>query len=386
MEFRVVKRCKSGKARLGEMVTEHGRLETPVFMPVGTAAAIKGVSPDEARDAGVKIILANTYHLYLRPGHELIEKLGRLHRFMNWSGPILTDSGGFQTLSLSKLRTISASGVTFRSHLDGSTHFLGPEKVMEIQRALGADIIMALDECAPFGADYDYVLASVKLTEQWARQCLEQRKDNGQALFGIVQGGIYPELREMSARGLVSIGFDGYSLGGLSVGEDKATREKVIRSTREFLPEEKPVYLMGVGTPEDIIESVKMGVDMFDCVMPTRNARNGMLFTHKGRLTIKNAGYAGDNSPIEEGCECYTCSNYSRAYLRHLFLSREILAYRLNTIHNLYYYTHLMSGIRQAISEDRLAEFIHGFYAQRINNQEKWQRESLSIQKRKGGR
>ncbi len=377
MEFQVVKKCKSSKARLGEIITGHGRFKTPVFMPVGTVGAIKGISPDEAWDTGVKIILANTYHLYLRPGHERIEKLGGLHRFMNWSGPILTDSGGFQTLSLSKLRTISPDGVTFRSHLDGSTHFLGPKKVMEIQRALGADIIMTLDECAPFGADHDYVLASVKLTEQWARQCLEQRKGNGQALFGIVQGGIYPELREMSALGLVNMGFDGYSLGGLSIGEDRRTRENVIRSTRELLPEKKPLYLMGVGTPEDIIESVKMGVDMFDCVLPTRNARNGMLFTQKGKLVIKNAMYTEDSSPIEEGCACYTCSNYSRAYLRHLFVSREILAHRLNTIHNLYYYAHLMSEIRQAIRKDRLAEFSDVFYVQRINNQEKGEAESL---------
>lgn len=362
MEFRVLKKCKSSKARLGEIVTDHGRIETPVFMPVGTAGAIKGVSPEEAKGAGVEIILANTYHLYLRPGHELIEGFGGLHSFMNWSGPILTDSGGFQTYSLSKLRTISPDGVTFRSHLDGSTHFFSPEKVMEIQRALGADIIMTLDECIPFGADHDYVLASVKLTEQWARKCLEKREDNGQALFGIVQGGIYPELREMSARGLVSMGFDGYALGGLSVGEDKDKREQVVRLTSGFLPEEKPIYLMGVGTPEDIIESVKMGVDMFDCVIPTRNARNGMLFTNKGKLIIKNARYAEDSSPVEEGCACYTCSNYSRAYLRHLFLSKEILSFRLNTIHNLYYYTRLMSGIRQAMAEDRLAEFSHDFY------------------------
>jgi queuine tRNA-ribosyltransferase len=248
---------------------------------------------------------------------------------------------------------------------------------MEIQRALGADIIMALDECAPFEAEHDYVLASVKLTEQWARQCLEEGKKNGQALFGIVQGGIYPELREMSAKGLVSMGFDGYALGGLSVGEDRVKRERVIRLTRKFLPEEKPVYLMGVGTPEDIIESVKMGVDMFDCVMPTRNARNGMLFTHKGKLIIKNARYADDISPIQEGCSCYTCSNYSRAYLRHLFLSKEILSFRLNTIHNLYYYARLMSRIRQAIREDRLTEFSNDFYSQRNNNQEKGEVESL---------
>jgi len=362
LEFRVLKRCTSSKARFGEIVTDHGRLETPVFMPVGTSGAIKGISPGEAKDLGVEIVLSNTYHLYLRPGHKLIENMGGLHRFMNWSGPILTDSGGFQVYSLSKLRTISPDGVTFRSHLDGSTHFLGPEKVMEIQRSLGADIIMAFDECTPSGAEHDYVRDSVKLTEQWARQCLEEGKKNGQGLFGIVQGGVYPELREMSAKGLVSMGFDGYALGGLSVGEDKHTRERVIKTTMEFLPKEKPAYLMGVGTPEDIMESVKMGVDMFDCVLPTRNARNGMLFTNKGKLVIKNARYAQDSSPIEEGCGCYTCSHYSRAYLRHLFLSKEILSFRLNTIHNLYYYTHFMKEIRQAIRDDRLAEFSHGFY------------------------
>lgn len=370
MEFRVLKRCKSSKARLGEIVTDHGRFETPVFMPVGTTGAVKGVSPDEATDAGVEIILANTYHLYLRPGHEVIERLGGLHRFINWSGPILTDSGGFQVYSLSKLRTISPGGVTFRSHVDGSSHFLSPEKVMEIQEALGADIIMTLDECAPGGADHHYVLNSVKLTEQWARRCLAKKKDNGQALFGIVQGGTYPELREMSARGLVSMNFDGYALGGLSVGEDRPTREQVIRFTREFLPEDRPAYLMGVGTPEDILESVRSGVDMFDCVLPTRNARNGMLFTHKGKLVIRNAQYAGDGTPIEEGCTCYTCSHYSRAYLRHLFLSKEILAYRLNTIHNLHHYAQLMSGIRQAIREDRLADFGHEFYKLRMSNHE----------------
>jgi queuine tRNA-ribosyltransferase len=365
LEFRVRKECKSSKARLGEIVTDRGRFETPVFMPVGTTGAVKGVSPDEARDAGVEIILANTYHLYLRPGHELIERLGGLHRFINWSGPILTDSGGFQVYSLSKLRTISAEGVTFRSHVDGSSHFLSPEKVMEIQEALGADIIMTLDECAPGGADHDYVLNSVKLTEQWARRCLAKKRDNGQSLFGIVQGGTYPELREMSAQGLVSMDFDGYALGGLSVGEDRTTREQVIRFTRGFLPEDKPVYLMGVGTPEDILESVRIGVDMFDCVLPTRNARNGMLFTNKGKVVIKNAQHADDSAPIQEGCMCYTCSHYSRAYLRHLFLAKEILAYRLNTIHNLHYYAQLMSGIRQAIREDRLAEFSRDFYTER---------------------
>ena len=370
VKYRVVKQAQSSKARIGEIITDHGKFETPAFMPVATAGAIKGVSPDEATDAGVEVILANTYHLYLRPGHRLIEKLGGLHRFMNWSGPILTDSGGFQIYSLSKLRTISADGVTFRSHIDGSTHFLSPEKVMEIQSALGADIVMALDECAPANADHDYMLNSVGLTEQWARRCMAHKKDDAQALFGIVQGGTYQELREMSAIGLVSMNFDGYALGGLSVGEDRSTREKIIRFTRELLPDNKPVYLMGVGTPEDILGSVNLGVDMFDCVIPTRNARNGMLFTSKGKLVIKNAQFAEDSAPIEEGCGCHVCSHYSRAYLRHLFLANEILAFRLNTIHNLYYYAKLMSKMRQAIREDRLAEFSRDFYAQRSNTEE----------------
>jgi len=377
VEFRIEKQDTASRARVGEIVTDHGSFETPVFMPVGTAGAIKGVAPDEARDAGAEIILANTYHLYLRPGHELIRKLGGLHRFMNWSGPILTDSGGFQVYSLSKLRTISEEGVTFQSHIDGSTHFLSPEKAMEIQDALGSDIAMTLDECAPAEADHDYILKSVELTEQWARRCRTGKKDNKQALFGIVQGGIYPDLREMSARGLVEMDFDGYAIGGLSVGEERATREQVIGATREFLPDEKPVYLMGVGTPEDIVESVNLGVDMFDCVLPTRNARNGMLFAKQGRLVIKNAQYSDDSSPIEDDCTCYTCSHYSRAYLRHLFLTKELLAYRLNTIHNLHYYAKLMAGIRTAIREDKLADFSRDFYAQKIHNDEKEGTESL---------
>jgi len=377
LEFRVVRKCSSSKARLGELVTSHGTIETPAFMPVGTLGSVKAVTPEQAGEAGVEIILANTYHLYLRPGHALIERLGGLHRFMNWPGPILTDSGGFQTLSLSKLRTISPEGVTFRSHLDGSTHFLGPAKAMEIQRSLGADITMTLDECAPAGASHEYVKTSVKLTQQWARLCLKERKDDSQALFGIVQGGIYPDMRELSALGLRSLGFDGYAIGGLAIGEDTRIREETVRLTREFLPEEKPVYLMGVGTPEDIIESVKMGVDMFDCVLPTRGARNGMLFTKTGKLIIKNSRYAEDDSPIEEDCGCYTCSHFSRAYLRHLYLSREMLAGTLNTIHNLYYYSHLLSEIRQAIQEDRLAEFSHDFYARRVENRDQGEVESL---------
>jgi len=362
LEFRIVHKCGRNRARLGEIKTPHGSFETPVFMPVGTQGSVKAVTPEEMEDAGVKIILANTYHLYLRPGHKIIERLGGLHRFMNWSGPILTDSGGFQVYSLARLRTISDAGVTFQSHLDGSTHFLGPEEAMEVQKALGADIVMAFDECAPYPCDYDYVLNSVKLTNLWARRCLDTMESEGQALFGIVQGGMYADLREMSAKELVDMEFDGYALGGLSVGEDRETRLRVIRETRVFLPEDKPVYLMGVGTPGDLVDAVMSGVDMFDCVMPTRNARNGTLFTGRGKLVIKNARYADDERPVDENCRCYTCSHFSRAYLRHLFMAKELLAYTLNTIHNLYYYSRLMEDMRQAIRTDGLSDYCHEFY------------------------
>ena len=281
---------------------------------------------------------------------------------MNWSGPILTDSGGFQVYSLSKLRTISEEGVTFQSHLDGSRHFIGPKEAMVIQQALGADIIMAFDECAPYPADYDYVLNAVRLTSLWAKKCIEYKEAKNQALFGIVQGGMYTDLRERSATELTQMPFDGFALGGLSVGEDKDTRERVIKETVEFLPGAKPIYLMGVGKPGDIIEAVFLGVDMFDCVLPTRNARNGTLFTSKGQLAIKNARYRDDDGPIDENCDCYVCSHYSRAYLRHLFMAKELLAYRLNTIHNLYYYNQLMNQIRQAIRKGRLADYRQDFY------------------------
>lgn len=335
-------------------------------MPVGTQGSVKAVSPEDLENAHIRVILANTYHLYLRPGHELISKMGGLHNFMNWSGPILTDSGGFQVYSLARLRKITEQGVEFQSHLDGSSHFLGPEKAIEIQRAIGADIIMAFDECVSYPSDYRYVMNSVELTTRWARRCREQEIDDGQALFGIVQGGMYSDLREKSAKDLVEMDFDGYALGGLSVGEDKKTRTAVVGETRGFLPDEKPVYLMGVGTPEDLVEGVNLGVDMFDCVMPTRNARNGTLFTGRGRLTIKNARYRDDQRPIDEDCGCYTCSNFSRAYLRHLFMSKEILAYRLNSIHNIYYYSHLMRQMRQAITNERFDRFRQGFYENQI--------------------
>jgi len=323
-------------------------------MPVGTQGAVKAVSPDDLLEAGVTVILSNTYHLYLRPGQGVIAGLGGLHRFMGWSGPILTDSGGFQVYSLASLRSITEEGVTFQSHLDGSRHFIGPKEAMEIQEALGSDIMMAFDECVSHPSDHEYVLRSVKLTSLWARRCLDYRRKAGQALFGIVQGGMYSDLRRMSARELVAMDFDGYALGGLSVGEDRETRHRVVKETINFLPESKPVYLMGVGSPEDLLEGVKLGVDMFDCVMPTRNARNGTLFTTKGRLNIRNARYIHDERPVDETCGCYTCSRFSRAYLRHLFLAREILAYRLNTIHNLYHYARLMREMREAIRENRL--------------------------------
>ena len=366
MKFKIIHKCPKSRARVGELTTFHGNFATPVFMPVGTQGSIKAVSPEELEASGVEVILANTYHLYLRPGHQVIEKLGGLHRFMNWSGPILTDSGGFQVYSLSPLRTISDEGVTFQSHLDGSKHFMGPEEAMTIQKSLGADIMMSFDECVPFPADYDYVVNSIKLTSVWAQRCIDFKRQPHQALFGIVQGGMYRDLREKSAKKIVEIGFDGYAIGGLSVGEDRATREEVVKETVAFLPERNPVYLMGVGKPEDIIEGTWQGVDMFDCVMPTRNARNGTLFTNRGKMVIKNARYSDDERPIDEKCGCYTCSHFSRAYLRHLFMAKELLSYRLNSIHNLYFYSHLMENIRCAILEERFTDFRKEFYQSRI--------------------
>ncbi|MBN2125165.1 MAG: tRNA guanosine(34) transglycosylase Tgt [Deltaproteobacteria bacterium] len=362
LEFRILHRSRSDHSRVGEIRTSRGVFQTPVFMPVGTQGSVKGLTPEELRGVGAKIILGNTYHLYLRPGCEIIERLGGLHRFMNWSGAILTDSGGFQVYSLSGLRTITEEGVTFQSHLDGSRHFLGPREAMAIQRSLGSDIMMAFDECVPYPADYEYVLSSVKRTTRWARTCLDQRGDGDQALFGIVQGGMYGDLRKRSAEDLVEMDFDGYALGGLSVGESMETRQRIIMESIPCLPEERPVYLMGVGRPEDIMEAVSLGVDMFDCVMPTRNARNGALFTRQGRMTIKNARYADDERPVDELCGCYTCRHFSRAYLRHLFMARELLAYRLNTIHNLHYYGDLMSDLREAIRNERLTEYKTAFY------------------------
>jgi queuine tRNA-ribosyltransferase len=349
-------------ARLGRIKTAHGEIRTPVFMPVGTQGTVKSLTPEDLRELGAEVILANTYHLYLRPGHERIRRLGGLHRFSHWEYPILTDSGGYQVFSLGDLRKISAAGVSFRSHLDGSSHFLSPESAMEIQEALGADIAMCLDECTPYPVTYAEARRSLELTGDWARRCRRVHQAEEQALFGIVQGGVFQDLRRESAEGLLEIGFDGYALGGLSVGEPPDKKLEVIATTLPLLPADRPRYLMGLGTPEDLIEGVARGADLFDCVLPTRNARNGMLFTRRGRVVIKNAHYADDPQPVDPECACYTCRNYSRAYLRHLYLARELLSYRLNTWHNLYYFMELMRDIRQAVAEDRFLEFRSNFY------------------------
>jgi queuine tRNA-ribosyltransferase len=330
-------------------------------MPVGTNATVKSMNQDELKELGAEIILSNTYHLYLRPGHEIIRQLGGVHKFMNWQGPILTDSGGFQVFSLSPLRKITDEGVEFRSHLDGSTHFLTPELVMEIQGALGSDIAMAFDECTPYPATYEYALKSLQLTTKWAKRCKEYNVGTIHELplrvFAIVQGGVYPELRKQSAEELIEMDFEGYAIGGLSVGEPKALMYEMINHTTPLLPEGKPRYLMGIGDLLDVLEAVSAGIDMFDCVMPTRNARNGTLFTTTGRISIKREEFKADPNPLDQNCGCYTCRNYSRAYLRHLFMNREILSMRLNTMHNLHFYLEFFRRMREAISNKEFDKF-----------------------------
>ena len=352
-------------ARLGEVHTLHGTFQTPIFMPVGTQATVKAVTPENLVELGAEIILANTYHLFLRPGHELIHEMGGLHRFMNWDRPILTDSGGFQIFSLRKLAKITEEGASFKSHLDGSALFLSPEDAVAVQEALGSDIMMCLDTCIPYPADRQETISATELTTRWAMRSREAQRATGQLLFGIVQGGMYPDLRALAAEQLIDIGFDGYALGGLSVGEPHDLMMEITEHTARLLPQDYPIYLMGVGTPEDLVESVYRGVDMFDCVMPTRNARNGMLFTSRGRVVIKNSQYSSAPGPPDESCDCYTCRNYSRAYLRHLYMSREILAYHLNTIHNLHYFVGLMREMRKAIADDSFLQFRKNFYALR---------------------
>ena len=361
--YTLLARSSECAARRGQVRTRQGVFETPVFMPVGTQGTVKAVTPDNLAEMGAQIILGNTYHLFIRPGHRLVERFGGLHRFMNWKGSILTDSGGFQIFSLKDLAKITEEGAAFRSHLDGSKLFLSPEDAIEVQQALGSDIMMCLDTCIPYPATREETIASTELTTRWARRCRLAHSRRDRLLFGIVQGGMHADLRQRHGQALVDIGFDGYAIGGLSVGEDKEQMMAMIEATVPVLPSEYPVYLMGVGTPEDLVEGVWRGVDMFDCVMPTRNARNGSLFTSRGRLTIKNARYRDDERPIDEDCTCYTCRNYSRAYLSHLYHAREILSYHLNTIHNLHYYQNLMRQVRVAIEKDAFAAWRKDFYS-----------------------
>jgi len=354
-----------GAARRGTLSFTRGTVQTPAFMPVGTYGTVKAMTPEELTGIGAEIILGNTFHLMLRPGTEIIRAHGDLHDFMHWQGPILTDSGGFQVFSLGEMRKITEAGVTFRSPVNGDKVFLDPERSMQVQRELGSDIVMVFDECTPCPATEQQASDSMELSLRWAARSRQAHGDNPAALFGIIQGGMYPELRSRSLDGLVKVGFDGYAIGGLSVGETEAERIMILDHLQPRMPTDKPRYLMGVGRPEDIVEAVRRGVDMFDCVMPTRNARNGHLFTHQGEIRIRNARYENDTRPLDETCSCYTCRNYSRAYLRHLDKCREILGARLNTIHNLYYYQELMQWLRTATEAGSLEAFVADFYARR---------------------
>ncbi|MCW8955750.1 MAG: tRNA guanosine(34) transglycosylase Tgt [Gammaproteobacteria bacterium] len=357
---------KGGKGpRRGRLSFPRGTIETPAFMPVGTYGTVKAMTPEELKALGAEIILGNTFHLMLRPGTDIIKAHGDLHDFMHWDKPILTDSGGFQVFSLAKLRKITEEGVSFNSPVDGSKVMLTPETSMQVQRDLGSDIVMIFDECTPYPATEQEARDSMALSLRWAKRSKMAHEGNPSALFAIVQGGMYEHLRTESAQGLTDIGFDGYAIGGLSVGEPEDERNQVLEVTTPLLPTDKPRYLMGVGTPEDIVESVRRGVDMFDCVIPTRNARTGFLYTATGILKIRNSKYKTDTRPVDETCGCYTCQNYSRAYLRHLDKCREILSSRLNTIHNLYYYQQLMRDIRAALDQDRFDEFVKDFYTKR---------------------
>lgn len=366
IRYEHIKTCKQTGARLGRLHTPHGVIQTPIFMPVGTLATVKTMTPEELAEVGSQIILSNTYHLWLRPGSEIIREAGGLHQFMNWNRPILTDSGGFQVFSLSDRRKIEEEGVHFRSHLDGSKLFLSPEIAMDIQHDLGSDIMMAFDECPPYPAEYEYVKNSIERTTRWAERCLEHHTKTGndkkQALFGIVQGGEYKDLREQSLKDLVSMDFPGYSIGGLSVGEPKPIMYRVLEEITHQLPHDKPRYLMGVGSPDALLEGVMRGVDMFDCVLPTRIARNGTCMTSRGRLVIKNKAYESDFSPLDYQCDCYVCKNYTRAYIRHLFKTDEILGLRLTTYHNLYFLLKLMEDVRKAILNDSLLDFKNAFF------------------------
>ena len=361
MKFKRI--AQDGKARAGVLETDHGAVETPIYMPVGTQGTVKATEQRELIELGAQIILGNTYHLYLRPGMDVIEQAGGLHRFINWQKPILTDSGGFQVFSLTALRDIADTGVTFRSHLDGSPHVFTPESVIQIERQLGSDIMMVFDECTPYPCEFEYAKKSNEMTVRWAERCRRAAEKqpalygHSQALFGIVQGSVYPEIREMSARALTLIDFDGYAIGGLAVGEPVEEMYKITEFTEQFLPTNKPRYLMGVGTPENILESIERGVDMFDCVITTRNGRNGMLWTRNGTINIRNAQYKTDFTAIDGECDCYTCRTFSRSYIRHLFITKEILALQLASIHNLALFLWITRESRKAILEKRFAEW-----------------------------
>lgn len=362
-KFTLEKKSSQCKARTGTIETNHGVIKTPVFMPVGTRATVKAMNNDELKSIGSQIILSNTYHLYLKPGQEIIRKADGLHKFMNWDRPILTDSGGFQVFSLSKTRKITEEGVQFRSHIDGSKHFISPEKSMEIQNDLGSDIMMAFDECVPYPASHEYTEDSMKRTLRWLKKCKDYHKNTDkQNLFGIIQGGMYKDLREYSAKNTIDFDLPGYAIGGLSVGEPRDLMIDLLDFTTDFMPENKPRYLMGVGTPDYLFEAVEHGVDMCDCVLPTRIARNGTALTSKGKLVVKNAKYKDDFSPLDDNCDCYACKNHTRAYIRHLLNVDEILGARLLSIHNLRFLIKLMENIRKSIEEDRYLEFKDEFY------------------------
>jgi len=354
-----------GAARRGRLTFKRGEVQTPAFMPVGTCATVKSMTPEAVRETGADIILGNTFHLMLRPGTEIVQAHGDLHDFMNWQRPILTDSGGFQVFSLGELRKITEEGVTFRSPVNGDKIFLGPEESISVQRALGSDVVMIFDECTPHPASEEEARASMELSLRWAERSKCAHKGAESALFGIIQGGMYEPLRDRSLQGLIDIGFDGYAIGGLSVGEPKEDMMRILSHTTPQMPALKPRYLMGVGKPEDIVEAVRRGIDMFDCVMPTRNARNGHLFVNSGVVKIRNSQYRSDTAPLDDACACYTCQNYSRAYLRHLASTNEMLGATLNSIHNLFYYQVVMAGLRDAIEAGELEQFVAEFYAKR---------------------
>jgi queuine tRNA-ribosyltransferase len=358
LRFEIV--ARDGPARRGRLTLTHGTVETPAFMPVGTYGSVKAMSPDDLRSVGAQVVLGNTFHLWLRPGLEVIGAHNGLHRFMGWDGPILTDSGGFQVFSLGGMRKITEEGVRFRSPVNGDACFLSPEESMRIQGVLDADIAMIFDECTPFPADRSHAAESMRLSLRWAERSRRAHDGNGNALFGIVKGGRYEDLRDASLEGLTDIGFDGYAIGGLSVGEPKEDMQRILRHTAPSLPAGAPRYLMGVGTPADVVDAVESGIDMFDCVLPTRNARNGWIFTRNGTIRLRNARYRDDTAPLDPACECYTCRNFTRAYLHHLQRINEILGAHLNTLHNLYFYQELMRGLREAISAGRFSEHVDG--------------------------